>query len=56
MSEEIKNDFMDSVKSVSTLWCSKAISTEDLLAIFKNIVDVTEKRMSQDSSSWGNMI
>ena len=52
MSEENKNYFLESVTSAATLWCNKAISSEDLLRIIRKTVDETEKRIKIDPESW----
>ena len=52
MSEENKNYFLESVTSAATLWCNKAITSEDLLRIIRKTVDETEKRIKIDPESW----
>ena len=52
MSEENKNYFLESVTSAATLWCNKAISSDDLFNIIKKTVDETEKRIKIDPESW----
>ena len=52
MSEETKNFFLESVTSVATLWCNKAITSDDLFRIIRKTVDETEKRMKIDPESW----
>ena len=52
MSEENKNYFLESVTSAATLWCNKAITSDDLLRIIRKTVDETEKRIKIDPESW----
>ena len=52
MSEENKNFFLESVTSAATLWCNKAITSDDLLRIIRKTVDETEKRIKIDPESW----
>ena len=52
MSEENKNFFLESVTSAATLWCNKAITSDDLLKIIRKTVDETEKRIKIDPESW----
>ena len=52
MSEENKNYFLESVTSAATLWCNKAITSDDLLKIIKKTVEETEKRIKIDPESW----
>ena len=52
MSEENKNYFLESVTSAATLWCNKAITSDDLLRIIRKTVEETEKRIKIDPESW----
>ncbi len=52
MSEENKNYFLESVTSVATLWCNKAISSDDFFKILKRTVNETEKKMKIDPEAW----
>ena len=52
MSEENKTYFLESVTSAATLWCNKAITSDDLLRIIRKTVDETEKRIKIDPESW----
>ena len=52
MSEENKNFFLESVTSAATLWCNKAITSDDLFKIIRKTVDETEKRIKIDPESW----
>ena len=52
MSEETKNFFLESVTSVATLWCNRAITSDDLFRIIRKTVEETEKRMKIDPESW----
>ena len=52
MSEENKTYFLESVTSAATLWCNKAITSEDLFRIIRKTVDETEKRIKIDPESW----
>ena len=52
MSEETKNFFLESVTSVATLWCNKAITSDDLFKIIRKTVEETEKRIKIDPESW----
>ena len=52
MSEENKNFFLESVTSAATLWCNKAITSDDLLRIIRKTVDETEKKIKIDPESW----
>ena len=52
MSEENKNFFIESVTSVATLWCNRAISSEDLFRIIRKTVEETEKRIKIDPEAW----
>ena len=52
MSEENKNFFIESVTSVATLWCNRAISSDDLFRIIRKTVEETEKRIKIDPEAW----
>lgn len=52
MSEENKNFFLESVTSVATLWCNKAITSDDLFRIIRKTVEETEKRIKIDPEAW----
>lgn len=52
MSEETKAFFLESVHSVATLWCNRAISSDDLFKIIRKTVDETEKRIKSDPEAW----
>ena len=52
MSEENKNFFLESVTSVATLWCNRAISSDDLFRIIRKTVEETEKRIKIDPEAW----
>ena len=52
MSEESKNFFLESVTSAATLWCNKAITSDDLFNIIRKTVEETEKRIKIDPESW----
>lgn len=56
MSEEIRSDFMESVRSLVLLWCNRTITTEELLRFFNQTVAIAEQRAKADPASWGNMI
>ena len=52
MSVENKNFFIESVTSVATLWCNRAISSDDLFRIIRKTVEETEKRIKIDPEAW----
>lgn len=54
MSEDIKKEFLENVQCLASLWCNKAISTPDLLELFGQAVEVTEKKAEKDFSSFAN--
>ena len=52
MSEENKTYFLESVTSAATLWCNRAITSDDLFRIIRKTVEETEKRIKIDPESW----
>lgn len=54
MSEEIKKDFLEDVHCLAVLWSNKTISTPDFLELIGQAVEVAEKKVEKDLSSFIN--